>query len=334
VYEIPLLSAPSNSTPQFISTPLHAIHAYRGLATNVTSNTVTFLGSPGFTPGAFAPHNFGGGAGVFPQYLLIVRRDADKATNDPANLTGDWWLITSNSTDSVTLNPAQGDPSALLGAGDQLEIRRLTSLKDLFGGAAEALNHSTNGTASTADEDVIRTLVGISFAKTIFYINDGPGGFSNQWIVAGVGAGDGAQVTFEPDEALLLYRKASSPPTNIAWLGQVQNRRLTHYLAEGASTAASPFPANAPLATSNLKEAGWISSTNYFANPADEDVLRPVIGTSFGSPIFHISNMVYNTWAQGANTNPVLTPAGGYIFYIKSGSGGRIWRQNAPFPVD
>lgn len=333
-FGVRLNSSPSTPLAHAISAPVYARHAYRGQVASVAGNIITFSGSPGFTVNAYGPVNLGGSAGAFTQYIVLVRQDADKTPADPNNVTGDWWQITANGANSVTVNPAQGDPAALLGAGDELEIRKLTSLKDLFGPTADGLNTSNDGIPNTADEDVIRTLAGTTFVKTIFYYNGTVGGGTPQWIVAGTAAGDGSAVTFEPDETFILYRKAGSPVKDVLATGEVQTTRLTHYLQEGGNVLANPFLVNALLSGSNLKESGWISSANGFAETANEDVIRPLIGTSFGSSIFHISNGMLNTWVQGQNTSPALSSGGSYVVFIKTGSGGRIWRQNVPFSLD
>lgn len=330
-----------NAGANFMSAPLHAVHSYRGLVDSVAGNIVTLSGTPGFTVNAYGPALTGGPAPIsIPQYVMIVRQDSDTNSPTVGDYEGDWWLITANAAGTLTLDPAQGAPTSFIGAGDQIEVRKMTSLKDLFGTNGGTINKSTNGVAETALEDVIRRMNGTSFGTTIFYLdnttNPAPG-TNNHWIFGGKNAGDGSIVTFEPDEPLMLFRKTGSAPTNVVSLGQVHTKRLTHYLIEGANTYANPFPANALMKTSGLLETpGWVSSANNTFSTLDEDGLRILNGTSYGSPIFHIFNPPNtNTWfGGGMSTNPTVGSGSGYMIFIKAGTGGRTWRQRVPFALE
>ena len=312
-----------NEGANFVSAPMHKVHAYRGVVSGVSGNTITFNGNPNFAVDQFnpvatpSPRN---------QYIAIVRNSA--GSNE-----GDWWTIQDTAANTITVDPGADTMTTATPAGTQIEIRKLTSFKDLFGSGSEyILNKSANGIANTADEDVIRFVIGTSFGATVIYRADTDqfrtgSPITGDW-------GDGSTLTIEPDEPVLVFRKAGTGSTNIVSLGQVQNRKLTHYFQEGANTFANSFPVNADWGTSGLFEAGMVGSANTIANAADEDIIRPVNGTSFGQSIYYHLNGVPPAFKRGtalADPTDNNKTGAGYVFFRKTGSGPLVWRQSVPF---
>ncbi|MEK7675638.1 MAG: CARDB domain-containing protein, partial [Verrucomicrobiota bacterium] len=181
-----------NAGPNAVSVPLHNFATARGLVDSVSGNIVTVTGSPGWSANAFAPQN------GFNQYILLVRKDASASPG----IEGDWWTIASNTGNTLTLSAGTDVLSSLLGSGDQIEIRRLTSLKDVFGtGTTLILNKDSNGNAAAGDSsqaDVIRFISGTSFGQPIFY-HDGTILAAGYYVEGGnVGPLDGSTITVLP----------------------------------------------------------------------------------------------------------------------------------------
>ncbi|MBI3878982.1 MAG: TIGR02597 family protein [Verrucomicrobia bacterium] len=312
--------------PNFLAAPLFRVQAYRGLVGGVAGSTVTFSGTPGFTNNQFGPDGTTGNN----QFMAIVRNDAVPAGG--TNITGDWWIITANTSNTVTLDPSQG-PVSLIGVGDQIEIRHLTTIADLFGlGAATILNQDATGDQNKLTADVIRKVNGSALSTAISYLTapaGGPGYYDGNTIT------DGSALTIEPDEPLLVYRLSGA--TNVVVLGQVQTTPLTHYLGSGPNAVSSVFPANSPLGTSGLTNAGWLQDATGDQNTLTTDLIRPVVGSSLSAPISllgpGVSTSGLPTWYDGTteDNNLPLVPAAGYLFYVKTGTGGRVWRQTVPF---
>jgi uncharacterized protein (TIGR02597 family) len=328
---------PINPGANSFATPLHQVPTYRGTVASVSGSTVTLSGSPGFGTAVFNQRTLGGK--TWTQYILIVTKDD---VFNPNNVEGDWWLITGNTANSVNVDhflTLALSPASLIEVGDTVEIRKLTSVMDLFGATGELMNKSADGVANANDEDVIRTLNGTSFDRTIFYTTLAGG----TWIVNGTSATNGSQLTFLPQEPVVFFRKPATPATNVVSLGQVHTKRLTKYLKEGNNTIGMGYPTVAQmnnsaanptaLAKLNLNASGWLSSADGTANPNDEDVIRPLNGVAFGATVFHTS-LSGGRWVQSGNTNVFLQPQAGYVFQIKPGDGGIIWRQNAPFDTN
>ncbi len=323
-----------NAGPNAISVPLHNFATARGLVDSVSGNMVTMKVNPGWTANAFAPKD------GYNQYIMLVRKDASASPG----IEGDWWTIASNTSNTLTLNAGTDVLSSLLGSGDQIEVRRLTSMKDLFGtGPTLILNKDSDGSAAAGDfskADVIRFISGTSFQAPIFY-HDGtmlPAGY---YIEGGnVGPLDGSTITVLPGQGFMVFRKAGSSPTTVLVNGQVQVSRLTEYLNVGPNIIGLPFAAAAPIGTNNLKESGWVSDHDGSAAAGDfskASLLRLITGTAFGPPIFHHDGSLTPTTGAGwydaggvLNNSFPLQPGRAYIFFITPTNAVR-WRQAVPY---
>lgn len=328
-YKIPI-NAGSSATPNFISAPLHRIHDYRGIVSSATSNTVTVSGSP-WSVNQFAQVALAGTTLTNAQYIVVVRKDA----SETPGVEGDWWPIISNTANTLTLDVGVDNLSTLLANPDQVEIRHLTTMRDLFGyGSTVILNADSNFIPNQNQEDIIRYVQGTSLSHQVFYHKDATPA-NEGYYIGGVGPFDGTTLTIEPDQPIMVYRKAGSTATNVVSLGQVHVTRLTHYLGEGPNAVSSPFPAGAAVGTSNLKESGWISDVNFIPNVNQEDIGRKVVGASLSDQIYHHqdANPSLTGWyVGGVLSNDYTFAAGsGYIFYIKTGGGALRWRQSVPY---
>jgi hypothetical protein len=311
----------------FISAPMHNGQAYRGTISAAGTNSVTFSGSPGFTPGQFSAIT--NGVLTNAQYALVVVSDANAVGG--VSVAGDWWRILGNTASAVTVAAGTNLPSVILEtSADVLEVRKLTSIADLFGVAsASILNGAATNFPNAATMDVVRFISGTSFAKTA-HLNTSGG--SNRYAVGFTSFGDGTTLTLEPDEPIMVERLATT--TNAIVVGTAQSRTLTHYMESGPNAISSPFPLPATIGTSGLREvivAAGATSADNLPNPAAEDVLREVQGGSFVNAII-CKTSDSNFYAGFALTNAYeLQPGRGWIYYVKPASGNRIWRQVSPF---
>jgi len=312
----------------FISTPLHPQSTYAGGIVSSTANSVTFAGNPGFSVNQFAFQS------AIAQYILIVANDA---SSPGTGVTGDWWHITANTANSVTVSNGSDNLATHLAQGDRLEVRRLTSVKDIFGSGATLVtgfNKDNDEDPITSQEDVIRLVQGTTFAGTIYY-HDGSS-VDEGWYLGGnlIGNGDGSLITFNPGQPFVFFRKVGSANLQVALTGQVQGARLTRYLSTGANAVGSVFPVNAPVGTSNLKESGWVSDNDEDPISAQEDVGRSVVGTTFSTTFYHHDGSSTDAgWYAGGVLNNAFPfePGKGAILFRKTTAGALVWRQAPPF---
>ncbi len=249
-----------------------------------------------------------------------------------AGIQGDWWPIIGNTANTVTLNPGSDN----LASGSSFAIRKLVSIKDLFGYGTSLILNKDNDFSSIGNSprgDVIRFVSGTSFGTPIFY-HDGtlaPAGYYQ----GGLGPLDGSTITVLPGQGFMHFRQANAAPTTILVTGGVNMKRVTQYLQPGASVIGIPFAGVAAIGTSNLKESGYTQDRNFSALGAatTADILRPITGTSFGTPVFyHNGTLAPAGWYQGGqlNNNYPLQPGQAYLF-LNNGTNLKRWRQAVPY---
>jgi uncharacterized protein (TIGR02597 family) len=311
----------------FISTPLHSNTQFTGAVAGVSGDTVTFAANPAWNANQFAP------VSGRPQYIVIVTSDASGSPG----VEGDWWRVTENTGQSITVENHGNNLSSHLAAGDTLELRRLTSLRDLFGsGQGCVLNKDANGEVLTTEEDVVTVVQGTSFVRDIFY-HDGslaglgfPEGYYDS---AGNHAGDGSTLTLNPGQPVLLQRKVGSAPKTIAFTGMVHQGRFTQYLVAGPNAIGPVFPVPAPIGASQLKESGFLSDLNGEVLTTEESVAYLMNGSFFGTQLFHYAGPAADPgwYLDGEPNNAApIEPTRAYTVFHK-GPGLLVWRQPPPF---
>jgi uncharacterized protein (TIGR02597 family) len=297
--------------------------AFRGQVASVSGNTLTIAGSPGWTANQFAPATVGSKS--FYQYMVILR--SDRSADGPGN-QGDWWLVDSNGAATVTVAPsapAFGTTASRLGAGDTIEIIKLTSIKDLFGaGPTLRINPDTDFDDTTGD--YLRVVSGTSFVSSLMY-HDGSLVSPAGWYLDFEDMGDGSQVTLYPDQAIMVFHQGAV--TDLHSGGTLQSFALTHYLNAGANSLATGFGKDAPLATSRLQAAGFLD-TDF--DDTTEDYIRLANGTSFtDSLMYHDGSLVSPAgWYLNFSLAPnaALSAAAGFFLFA---DGNLTWRQPPPF---
>jgi hypothetical protein len=314
------------SGPNFVSVPLHGAATLSAVVESASATGVTLAVDPGWAANELAPRD------GFAQYILLVRSDASESPG----VQGDWWRVVGNGTDSLTVDTRGEDLTTLLAAGDEVEVRRLTSVKDLFGSAGDLkLIADTNFDVLSTEEDVIRFVQGVSFSGEVFYHSGAPGETGYYFNGSLLGTGDGSTITLLPNEPFLFLRKAGSAALDLLLAGAVLDTRFSHYLVPGANAVGVVYPVPASIGSSNLKESGFVSDVNFDVLVSEEDIIRAVIGTSFGDEIFHYAGVddVNGWYVNGTLADDyIFGPTRGYIFFV-TGAETLRWRQGVAFDL-
>ncbi|NQU12405.1 hypothetical protein HQ590_16540 [bacterium] len=311
----------------FISAPLHGLTVWRGTVTACVSNQIAVADAPGWTVDAFGAQTVAGT--MFPQHLVLLTR-APNRTPDPA---GDWWTICSNTSDTLVVAAAPDLPAGTIQPGDEIELRRLISLADLFGtGDTAVLEPDRNGFPTPLEEDVIRFVEQTWFTREIFYHDGSLTGGTPGYIIDGQGPNDGSTITLRPGQPLMVFRKAGATNISVLVAGQVQGGAFTQRLQQGANPVAVPFAAASALAASGLLEAGWGSDHNGAGD--DDDQIRQVEKSWFCDAVYHHDGTLTGGvpgWIANGQPAPgyALVPGRGYIFYVRGGQSLR-WRHRNP----
>lgn len=323
--------------PNSVSPPMQPLASFRGVINNITGvpgSNVTFAGNPNFTVNQFSPVTVSGFKRN--QYVLMVRETS--STN-----AGDWWKIESNTADTVTVDVMGEDLSATIVPGTRFEIRKMTSIADMFGDSSNSVFFPSPSLAPSTNGDIVRFYNGTAFsAQQIILTSSGTGTATNYRVGAGNWT-NGAQLTIEPDDGVIFFRRLDKPTTNFTSLGQAPERPTTHYINEGGYVFSSPFPGPAPWGASGLSNAVGLAGGTSLAPSTSRDVIRAINGTAFGAqqvlwytgvatagipapPSFIIGASL----ADNVVTNQ-LTPGRSYVYIRKVGAGGLVWRQSAHY---
>ncbi len=313
-----------NAGPNIVTSPFASVARVRITVDTLASNTVTLA-----QPGMWTPHEFVPRDG-FAQTILLVIRDQSESPG----CQGNWWPVIGHTNATFTVDTRGEDLTDILSPGDQVELRPLTSVRDLFGSGADLkIIPDTDLVPSPAQEDIIRTMKGDRLDRTIFY-HQGAAGVSG-WYVNGVriGDGSGSTITFGPAEPFVFYRRQGSSGLNLVVGGAVQTTRLSVYLQAGANPVGNPFPVPMPLATSNLLGTDWVDDQDFDAIPGVDDFVREIVGTAFRTPIYHHGGSLGapGWYVNGRiDASYALAPASGHMLML-GGSQPRVWRMAVPF---
>lgn len=312
------------SGPNCISVPFHNRPSFRGTVASATATSVTFSGSPDWTANQFGPRD------GMPQFVVVIINDA----SDSPGVAGDWWHIASNTAATLTVDPGLDNLATHLGAGDVLEVRRLTSIQDVFGsGDGVRLNKDSDFDILISQEDVIRFVEGTSFTTEIFF-HDGTLGAAGYYVNGNqLGNGDGSTITLNPGQPIVVFRRTGSEPLVLTTAGVVQTTPFTHYLDPGPNPRGMVFPVDSPVVSSRLKESGWVSDLDFDVLRTQEDICRAVLGTSFTDQIFHYEGLDAPAgWYVNGTQNDTFAfrPTTAYVFFVR-GPAPLVWRQAVPF---
>jgi hypothetical protein len=315
-----------------VAFPAHPSPLFLGKVLSVAGNVITIEGS--LTANALNAVNLGLPDGVVAQYVVKVRHDRSSEGN---GTQGDWFLIVSNTSSSVTVDPNPTiATSASLAAGDIVQIEKLPSLQSLFGtGTGVQVTPDTDFDDTT--EDSLKLLAGTAFAGTLVY-HDGSQDTEGWWDLNNfVFLGDGSQYTFAPDQMVYNLNLAGGA-SDVVFKGTTQCFTMSHYVGPGYNPLATGFAAPAPIGTSGLYPytapliTGFLRTSGFDEGVAD--TVTMLNGTSFSKVLLnHDGTEDAPGWwdLNDFVLAPLFPLPAGTGFLVKNLSPGTyLWRQPKP----
>ncbi len=222
-------AASGTTTKRILAIPYNRPSDFQGLVSAVGANTITF-GS------ANSPANFSNGAFTGTPHYAKVR----KGTN-----AGRFFLITSHTNNTLTVNAAGATLSSVIVANDTVEILPAQTLGNLFGTSSVALH--TGADETTADS--VRIFNGTAWVS---YFNDG-----TSWRTQGTATAQD-NTSIAPDQGILIISHANTS-ANVMLYGEVGvSRERSTIPGTGEALLNNRFPVQTTLANLNLQSLpGW-----------------------------------------------------------------------------
>lgn len=297
-----------------VSSPLHVFPTHVANVVTVSRDTATF-GASFWQAGQFDPKD------GFSQYVLVVRAPG---SNSPSR-AGDWWPVVLTGTDRLKLETRGADLRLELQMDDEVEVRRLTTLAELFS--------TPSGAASFVHGDRV----------TLY----SPLGLSTDLSFAVPTTGPGTFYTLNPDQSLRAPVAFTSPALlpGVGFqfnrvgnalvqpiLGRLQSFGLTHYVANGIELVATPFPISTTLERSGLLQAGFVNEVVSSTQPKDEfwfiESASPIAIVTRRS----VPNQSNPWYANGVwSPNQSLAPSKAAWFILAPRTSPYRWRQPVPW---
>lgn len=296
-----------------LSTPLHNFPNAIVTVSGLDQDTVVVAGNP-WRISEFDEQN------NTTQYALMVR---STSVNSPAR-AGDWWPITLTAADRVRVQNRGSDLRSNLAVGDEIEIRRLTSLTDILGPTPESwlIDGDDFQLVSPTGTQVEVTYATTGVATPGFYIVSPNRALS--------GPHNPSQFTVPPGTGF-QWNRAGGPGT-IPLIGRVQTFGMTHYAPTSALLFGTPYPATTSMDALGLIQSGWINEIPGSGLPKDE-----IWVIESKTPLQIITRRqvsgLSNTWyVNGILNQQFALPPGRAAWIIFAGRANPIqWRQPTPW---
>lgn len=303
------------STDSLVSMPVSRPAVYIGGISAVTGTTLTVLGTPGWTPGAFAAD-----AGNAPHYVRLLS----------GALAGQALTVVTNGTNTLTVEDA-GLNLAQVAPDDRVELVPYWTLGTLYPASSAGVAFTPSTSPVLRGTEILlpnHAGTGINRApSSSFYF------FNGAWRRVGSVPAQSFDRTVLPPDTYHLHRNKATA-TLVTRTGWVAQDALATVLETAAATAndnyvALAFPESVTLGNSNLIASGAVM--------AGDQVLLYTAGQT---GINRIPSQIYyhaeGAWRKvGASTtesfDQVLLPAGeGFIVRKAAGASPAVWTFESP----
>ena len=233
------------NTDNIISIPLPRNVAWVGSALSGSGSNITANGTPGWTSNAFASASL--------HYVRVLS----------GVLQGHYFVITGNSSDTLTVDPAGLNLSSMVN-GDRIEIAPFWTLGTLFPAVNAGSSFIASASSLARQTELLlydATSTGINrSANAIFYFYNGA------WRKAGSSVATSFDNTVLFPDAFFVQRNKAAA-TKLIVVGRVQQSSLSTVLeaivgGENDNFAAVSFPVALTLNQTGLATSGFTASTS------------------------------------------------------------------------
>ena len=173
--------------------------------------------------------------------------------------------VTAKGTGSLTVQDA-----SLLTGNESFKVVKYTTIADIFGANNSA---GLTGGPSVSDADVIWIVSNGSFNQ-YYFSDDGFGGDGDplQWAKPGLGAVDASVARIDPDQGILVIRKAGSAK-DVTITGTVRSNPSYVPFITGTQIITNPYPVDRTLASLGLKTGDERTGLREGANGDSADLI-------------------------------------------------------------
>ena len=290
-----------------VCTPLHAAPVYAGTITSVDGTSAFSDSNATWTGNQFV-------SGSTP-YLVKIKSGAS---------VGRFFLVTSNSTSHLTVNPGSYALTSLLTVGDTYEIDPANTLSTLFtsGTASGSFPFQTGASANVADVVCIWNGTG-----WYGYFNNG-----TNWKRSGSGLIQDNTIIY-PDEALYIIRRSTNPLT-LTFTGTIPTTVEQSDIPGSENTfLANRYPQDMVLYSSTSTNSislqnlpNWQSGASALA--AD----RVSIWNGTGWYVYYFNGTNWKRSGSGLIQDSTVIPANSAIYISRISSSGTSIALPQPLP--
>jgi uncharacterized protein (TIGR02597 family) len=295
-----------------LGVPLLHAPVFTGLATGVTSTTLTATGVT-WTPDQFIT------AGT--PFFVTIRTGAQ---------TGRTLLVSGNTATTLTLDTEDTPLDAsgfVVAANDSFELYQGDTLASMFGSTADGggnLSSGIKGASSPLFADGIQIWNGARFVNYFFNTNLG------HWVMAGGGTVNQNGVLLYPDDGLQISRRGAT--TTLTIVGRVPATPLmTKFVGGSVTITAIRFPTDTTLGALNFSGPGaWLTGNS----PLFADTVNIWNGVRWVPYFKNNSAQWIQVGGDGNDKSATVIPAGSAIQISKRGTGtgsSSFYSQTLPY---
>ena len=223
-----------------VSFPLHQVPVFVGLVASTSSNTITLSGT--------IPAGLTGTA----PYMVHVEASANSVA------TGQSFLITASSSNSVTVSSPTFSVASILTTNDQVAIRGAETLGSVFGSSNSTV--MLQGGSSAGGSDLVYIWNGSTWSSYYYYtsygwVQDGDASYTIQ-----------NNMPIYPDEGMLVARISTStlPVSYAMSMGTVPTNAQTALVnAPGFTFVSNPLPLSLTLSSFGFTNSpSWLEGSS------------------------------------------------------------------------